>query len=105
MLNIDLKATRDRINDRCVNLAGVARKYDINPRSMALYMHGKFTGKRGLGVYGRCEAALIDMGLLVVTVPDDDTPPAAEPAPEAAAPAPESKKRRGRSPKQSGVVA
>ncbi len=77
MLNIDLKATRDRINERCVNLAGVARKYGINPRSMALYMHGKFTGKRGFGVYGRCEAALIDMGLLVVSVSEEEEQQAA----------------------------
>ena len=67
MLIVDFPATCARIKDRCVMPTQVARKYEINPRSMSQFLQGRFYGCSGVVVLGQIEQALIDMDLLVYT--------------------------------------
>jgi hypothetical protein len=71
MLIVNHEATKERIKDRCVAVQRVAVKYEINKNSLQKFVEGQFFGKSGQGEYGRCEKALIEMGLLVFDlVPD-----------------------------------
>lgn len=72
MLIVDFEATRQRIKDRCVAVRRVATKYGITDTTMRKFVNGHLFGTSGQGVYGRCENALIDMGLLVFTVSSDE---------------------------------
>lgn len=75
MLKVDFEATNKRISDQCVMPAKVARKFNINPRSMSMFLQGRFYGSSGHGVLGSIERALIKMDLLVYTIVEERETP------------------------------
>lgn len=69
MLDVDFPATKDRCKDKCINQAAVARKYDVDKVTLNRLINGKLDGVSGCGEYGKCEAALMSEGLLVLKKP------------------------------------
>lgn len=65
MEEVDFTATRHKCEDRCINVAKLARKHGINKNTMNKYLQGKLDGQPGQGVYGRIETALQAEELLV----------------------------------------
>jgi len=65
MKEVDILATKARVEDRCINVSALARKYELNINSTNRYLSGKLDGKSGQGVYGQIEAALEKEDLLV----------------------------------------
>lgn len=58
MKEVDFAATRDKCDDRCINVAKLARKHGINKNTLNKYLQGKLDGQPGRGVYGKIEKVL-----------------------------------------------
>ncbi|NVN92482.1 MAG: hypothetical protein HXX11_18050 [Desulfuromonadales bacterium] len=80
MLIVDFSATRARLEERCINLNKVARKYGIKERSLHMFVQGRFFGQSGCGVCGQMEQALIAMDLLVFEAAGEERQEAETPA-------------------------
>jgi hypothetical protein len=69
MLDVDFKATEACCKDKRINQAAITRKYDLKKPTLNRFIKGKLDGKSGCGAYGKCEAALMSEGLLVLKKP------------------------------------
>ena len=74
MKEVNFAATRTLCDERCINIAKLARKHGINKNTMTRYLNGKLDGHSGHGVYGQIENALNMEGLLVLQEPTGTGP-------------------------------